>query len=509
MASQNKDRTPVTSQTPPPAPSSKPISSSTSLRARQEAVATGHPLAAQTAMDILARGGTAVDAAIAADAILGVVEPMATGLGGDSLAMLLPPGEAPLTYNGTGKSPRALTPDHVADLPGRKIPERHPYSVTVPGLARGWADLHARFGRLPFADLLAPAAKLAREGFEVAPICAREWQIFAKVIQNDPASNAIYQGGAIPQAGERFRNPALADLLDAIAMEGPDAFYKGKAAEAIERAAKARGALLTAEDLAAHEGFFDRPVRRMFKGIEILECPPNTHGIGVLKALERLDAMNLPMDDPTSMVEVVKATREGMKYARETVADPSGNTVCTAIVDREGFAVTLMSSIFKRFGSGIGVPELGICLQNRGHGFSAPGHINGVAGDKRPYHTVIPAAALKDGRFHAVFGVVGGLMQPQGHIQMMVRLAAWGQDVQEAMNAPRWRLESDTQIALETGSDPAFAEALRAAGFEDATGAGELGGRSDFGGSQCVMRTDDGGLIAGSDPRKDGTKLGR
>lgn len=481
----------------------------TALKSTTEAVATGHPRAAAAAMEMLARGGTAVDAAIAADAVLGVVEPMATGLGGDSLAMLLPPNEAPLAYNGTGRAPMALTPAHVAGFPDQKIPERHPYSVTTPGLARGWADLHARFGRLPFADLLAPAIELARDGFDVAPICAREWAIFANVIQNDPASNLIYRGANIPKAGDRFANPALADLLDAIAAHGPDAFYKGEVAEAIERAAKARCALLTVEDLAAHEGFFDVPVRRMFKGIEVLECPPNTHGIGVLKTLETLDALDLPMDDPTSMIEVVKATRDGMKYARNTVADPSGNTVCTAIVDREGFAVTLMSSVFKRFGSGIGVPELGICLQNRGHGFSAPGHINGVAGGKRPYHTVIPAAALKEGVFHAVFGVVGGLMQPQGHIQMMLRVAAWGQDVQEAINAPRWRLESDTRIALEPGSDPAFAKALKMAGFEDATGAGELGGRSDFGGAQCVMRAPDGGLIAGSDPRKDGTTLGR
>ncbi|AJE46880.1 gamma-glutamyltransferase family protein [Celeribacter indicus] len=478
-----------------------------SSAAATEAVATGHPLAAQAAMDMLARGGTAVDAAIAADAILGVVEPMATGLGGDSLAMLLPPGAPPLTYNGTGRSPSALSPDHVADLPGGTIPERHPYSVTVPGLARGWADLHGRFGRLPLADLLAPAIRLAREGFAVAPVCAREWQIFAGVIRSDPASNAIYSGDAIPEAGARFANPALAGLLEAIATEGPDAFYAGPAAAAVERAAKARGALLTAGDLAAHAGFFDRPLRQRFKGIEVLECPPNTHGTGVLKALETLDPLPLPMADPHTMVEVVKATRDGMRYARDTVADPSGNTVCTAVVDRDGFAVTLMSSVFKRFGSGIGVPELGICLQNRGHGFSAPGHINGVAGGRRPYHTVIPAAALKDGRFHAVFGVVGGLMQPQGHVQMMLRLAAWGQEVQAAIDAPRWRLEDDRRIALEPGSDPAFAAALAAAGFEEATGAGELGGRSDFGGAQIVMRAPDGGLVAGSDPRKDGTAL--
>ncbi|WP_138466657.1 gamma-glutamyltransferase family protein [Poseidonocella sp. HB161398] len=479
------------------------------LAAREMAVAAGHPAATRAAMEALGRGGSAIDAAIAADAVMGVVEPMATGLGGDLSAMLLPPGEAPLTYNGTGRAPAALSEAMVAALPGGRIPERHPLSVTVPGAVRGWLDLHARFGRLDFAGLLAPAIRIAREGFAVGPVCAREWALFADVVRGDPGSRAIYRGDAIPQAGTQFSNPALADLLERIAAEGAEAFYRGTAAAAIARAAARAGALLCEGDLAAHEGNYDIPLRQGFHGLEILECPPNTHGMGVLDALRRLEGEVLPMEDPETTVKIVEATRDGMKEARRVVADPSGNTVCTAIIDRDGFAVTMMSSIFKRFGSGIGVPELGICLQNRGFGFSEPGHVNGPAPGKRPYHTVIPAAALKDGRTHAVFGVVGGLMQPQGHVQLVTRIAAWGQGVQEAIDAPRWRLERDDAVALEEGAAPGVAEALARAGFRDGAGAGDMAGRNDFGGAQMVMRGPDGGLLAGSDRRKDGEARGR
>ncbi|WP_172332042.1 gamma-glutamyltransferase [Mangrovicoccus sp. HB161399] len=479
------------------------------LAADRMAVAAGHPLAADAAMAMLEAGGSAIDAAIAADAVMGVVEPMATGLGGDLSAMILPPGAAPMTYNGTGRAPALLSEAMVAALPGRRIPERHPLSVTVPGAVQGWADLHARFGRLDFAGLLAPAIRIAREGFAVGPVCAREWVLFGDVVRGDPGSRAIYRGDAIPAAGAHFANPSLAGLLERIAAEGPAAFYRGASAAAMAAAAARAGALLAEGDLEAHEGNFDVPLRQAFHGLEILECPPNTHGLGVLDALRRLEGEALPMDEPQTVLKIVEATRDGMKEARRVVADPSGNTVCTAIIDGDGFAVTMMSSIFKRFGSGIGVPELGICLQNRGHGFAEPGHVNGPAPGKRPYHTVIPAAALKDGRTHAVFGVVGGLMQPQGHVQLVTRIAAWGQDVQESIDAPRWRLERDDAIALEAGTAPGIAGALAAAGFADATGAGDMAGRNDFGGAQMVMRAADGTLRAGSDRRKDGTARGR
>lgn len=482
--------------------------SDASVRASNCMVATGHPLAAKVAMAVLQKGGSAIDAAIAADAVLGVVEPMATGIGGDLLAMIIPPDGEPLTYNGTGRSPRALTPDLVANLPGNRIPERHPLSVTVPGVVRGWFDLHQRYGRLPWAELFPPAIETARNGFAVAGICAREWKLFEPVLQGDPVSAKLYRAGNVPAAGDIFTNPELADVLAAVAHDGPDSFYLGKPAKAAEEACAARGAVLAAADFAEHAGFFDVPVRGEFRDLTVLECPPNTHGLAVTEALRTLDALDLDPNDPQTHVAMVRAVGDGLALAKKTVADPAGNTVCTAIVDKDGFAVTLMTSVFKRFGSGIGVPGCGFALQNRASGFSSPGGVNGVGPAKRAYHTVIPAAALKDGAFHAVFGVVGGAMQPQGQVQILTRLAAWNQPLQAAIDAPRWRLESETGLAIEAGTDSAVTDALRGAGYVNPAGSGELGGRSDFGGAQFVMRDSDGTLVGGSDKRKDGMALG-
>ncbi|HRP97109.1 MAG TPA: gamma-glutamyltransferase [Rhodocyclaceae bacterium] len=475
----------------------------------RQMVATGHPLAAQAALEVLDADGSAIDAAIAADALLGVVEPMATGIGGDLLAMIVAPGEPPLAYNGTGHAPFALDASLVRELPGQRIPERHPLSVTTPGVVQGWHDLHARYGRLPFARLLQPAIATARAGFAVGRVSAGEWALFAHVLRSDAASAALYRAGRPPQAGEIFTNPELAAVLEAVAHDGPAAFYHGAPARAAAQASQACGGVLEARDFEAHHGDFCTPASASFRGLTVLECPPNTHGIAVLEALRELEPQPLGEDDPDTAVAMVGAMQRAMAHAKATVADPAGNTVCTVVVDADGLAVTLMSSVFKRFGSGIGVPGCGFVLQNRAFGFSAPGHINGVAPHKRPYHTVIPGAALRDGRFHAGFGVVGGAMQPQGHVQLLVRLAVWQQPLQAAIDAPRWRLESDTTLAIETGTPEPVVRALRAAGYADPAGAGELGGRSDFGGAQFVLRAPDGRLVGGSDRRKDGIALGR
>jgi gamma-glutamyltranspeptidase/glutathione hydrolase len=224
--------------------------------------------------------------------------------------------------------------------------------------------------------------------------------------------------------------------------------------------------------------------------------------------MQELEPQDLDRSDPQTMVKAARAMAHGQARARETVADPAGNTVCTVVVDREGLAVTLMTSVFKRFGSGISVPGFGFVLQNRGSGFAEPGHVNGVAPGKRPYHTVIPAAALKQGRFHAGFGVVGGAMQPQGHVQLLLRVAAWGQPLQEALDAPRWRLESDTVLDIENGMPAAIADAMRAAGYAPPPAGGDAAGRSDFGGAQMIMRAPDGSLLGASDKRKDGVARG-
>lgn len=470
-------------------------------------VATGHPLAARTAAEILREGGSAVDAAIAADAVLGVVEPMATGVGGDVLAMVVPPGEAPLSYNGTGRAPAQFDLGALDQLPGQRIPERHVLSVTVPGVVRGWHDLHQRFGRLPWQRLFQVAIRTARDGFEVAPVAAREWALFEPVLRLDPVSAALYRADALPQAGTVFANPELAAVLTAIAEDGPDAFYMGAPALAAERAVQQRGGALTRADFASHSGHFAPPASGGFRGLTVLECPPNTHGIAVLHALQALDALPLDPADPATTVAMVEHMNRAMQHAKATVADPAGNTVCTVVVDASGLAVTLMSSIFKRFGSGIAAPGCGFVLQNRGFGFSQPGHINGPGPGKRPYHTVVPAAVLKDRAFHAGLGVVGGAMQPQGHVQLLTRLAAWGEPLQAAIDAPRWRLEADRALALEAGTAPEVAAALRAAGYHEPQGLGELGGRSDFGGAQVVLRRADGRLVGGSDKRKDGMAL--
>ncbi|WP_101048763.1 gamma-glutamyltransferase family protein [Macromonas nakdongensis] len=470
-------------------------------------VATGHPLAAQVARGMLQRGGSAVDAAIAADAVLGVVEPMATGIGGDVLAMLVPPGQAPVSYNGTGRSPGLLTAAAWQDLPHHKIPERHPLSVTVPGVVQAWHDLHARYGVLPWAELLAPAIAVARDGFAVAPVAAREWALFEPVLRQDPHTARLYRAGAVPRAGERYANPELAAVLTAVAHEGPAAFYLGAPARAAAQAVQHMGGVLAEADFAAHNGHFAEPVAGQFRGWTVLECPPNTHGVAVLHALAALEGQSLDKGDPQTTVAMADAMRAALKVAKETVADPAGNTVCTVVVDRNGFAITLMSSVFKRFGSGIAAVGQGFVLQNRGFGFSVPGHINGPGPAKRPYHTVVPAAVLQDGAFRACLGVVGGAMQPQGHVQLITRLAAWGEPVQAAIDAPRWRLESDRDLAVEAGTPVAIEAALRAAGYSEPAGLGELGGRSDFGGAQVVLRLPDGRLVGGSDTRKDGMAL--
>lgn len=470
-------------------------------------VATGHPLAAQAARQILQSGGSAVDAAIAADAVMGVVEPMATSIGGDVMAMLVEPGGRACAYNGSGRASWAFDAQRLDALGGR-IPERHALSVTTPGAVRGWHDLHQRYGRCDWSMLLRPAIAAAAEGFAVAPVAAREWALFDRVLHQDPVCARLYRAGSPPVAGERYVNPELAAVLQEIADSGPQAYYQGRVAEAASRAVTAAGGCLTPADFERHQGEFVAPLQASFRGLTVLECPPNSHGVGVLRALEEMEGMPLDPQDPHTMVDVVAAMARGLDHARKTVRDPAGNTVCTVVVDGHGLAVTLMSSIFKRFGSALAVPGCGFVLQNRGFGFSEPGHPNGPAPGKRPFHTVVPAAALRHGRFDAAWGVVGGAMQPQGHVQLLLRIAAWGEPLQAAIDAPRWRLEGGRTLAIEAGMPEPVQAALRQAGYVDPGLAGELGGRSDFGGAQFVRLDEQGLLWGGSDRRKDGLAIG-
>ena len=473
-------------------------------------IATGNPLAAAAANTMLQAGGSAVDAAIAADAVLGVVEPMATSIGGDLLATVCSPDGQVICYNGTGRAPAAMDPAAFADLPGHRIPERHPWSVTTPGAVRGWADLHARYGKLDWQDLFKPAIHYARDGFAVAAVAAQEWAIFDFVLKRDPVCAQLFHAGNSPQAGEHFANPQLARVLEMIAQEGADAFYSGWVAQSAAQAVQQVGGLLDTADFQDHTGDFCEPVKVLFKGVMVHQCPPNTHGVAILDALQRIQEDDLDPADPVVHVSIVQATETAMRRASQTVADPAGNTVCTVIVDEHGLAITLMSSIFKRFGSGIAVPGGGFVLQNRGFGFAEPGHINGPAPHKRPYHTVVPGMSTLDGRFHLGMGVVGGLMQPQGQVQILTRVLSWGNALSGSITTPRWRLEAGNTLAIESGMDVRTEKALRHAGYQrPAEAVGELAGRSDFGGAHAVMRMPDGLLLGVADTRKDGQALGK
>lgn len=471
------------------------------------AVSTGNHLAALAAKKILQNGGNAIDAAIAADAVMGVVEPMATSIGGDLLAIIVEPGQAVQAYNGTGRSPAKLHADLVTALPNQRIPERHPYSITTPGAVKGWHDLHQRYGVLPWQHLFDDAIHYAEFGFEVAEIAAREWRIFDFVLHTDPHCAKLYRAGNPPKAGELYKNPELAQTLKRIALEGWEAFYFGHLPKQAEAAMKEIGGLLTAEDFALHQGNFASPLVLKHEALSFYQCPPNTHGVAILDALAATSwQTSQPSADNT--LEIIQATQKALQQAAKTVHDSGGNTVCTVIVDQDGLAVTLMSSIFKRFGSAFVVPKAGFVLQNRGFGFAEPGHLNGPAPRKRPYHTVVPGAVTQNDQFHLGLGVVGGLMQPQGQIQILHQLFRQHIPLDQALANPRWRLEGANYLAIENTTAPETEKALRAFGYErPPEGVGDLAGRSDFGGAQAVQRLNDGRLWAVSDHRKDGAAL--
>ena len=463
-------------------------------------VATSSPHAVAAGLWALAEGGTAVDAAIASDAVLGLVQPQSTGVGGDAFAIVDDGGDVD-GFNGSGASAAALTLDAAG---GGAWHDRSGLTVTVPGAVDAWAQLSARYGRLGLARCLHPAIELAEWGFPVGPFSASKW--------TDNAGR-VRPGGPWPdggvRAGDRVRNPQLASTLRAIADGGRDAHYTGAFAEAVVRAVGAEGGLLTDDDLAAHVGEWVAPLRGAYRGTEVLELPANGQGASVLAALAALDGR-----PPGDVAAVLLAIREGMLLAYRHVADPrvaevppfwerGRDTVYTA-VSAGGMHVSLISSVFMAFGSGIHAG--GSALQNRGLGFRLDaGRPNSIAGGKRPFHTIIPGMAQRDGRTSLVFGVIGGPMQPQGHVQVLCHLLDDGVDVQEALDRPRVQWLHGDRAALEAGFPPGVAESLTDAGFEIDTTPIDP---QDFGVGQIVRVHDDGWLEGGSDPRHDGLAAG-
>ena len=509
----------------------------------RNAVATSQPLAAQAGLGMLSEGGNAVDAALATAIALTVVEPTSNGIGGDAFAMIWT-GEALHGFNGSGRAPAAWTPERFAGL--ERMPESGWDAVTVPGAVQSWAALSERFGRLPFARLFEPAIDYARDGFPVSPITAAAWARAADRFRDFPDyGNTFLPGGRAPSPGQRFRCPEQADTLQRVAESRGEEIYRGGVAERILAAAHAAGAALDAADLENHEGEWVEPLALDYHhDVSAHVLPPSGQGLaalialGILRRLEpwrhdvdsadsvhlQVEAMRLALIDlhrhvgdpdhmqvePEALLEPQRLDALAGGIDRERAAAPStlperkGGTVYLSAADASGMMVSFIQSNYMGFGSGIVVPGTGIALQNRGAGFVLEaGHPNRVGGGKRPLHTIMPGFLSRDGRPLMSFGVMGGAFQPQGQLQMILRVVDQGQNPQAASDAPRWQILADGSLALERGFDPDVAAALAGRGHIVSPGHPA----TEFGGAQAILRVGD-GWCAASDHRKDGQAVG-
>jgi len=508
----------------------------------RQVVATSSPAAAQVGLEVLTRGGNAVDAAVAVAATLSVVEPTMNGVGGDLFALVWDGAELH-GLNASGRSPLGWSIERFAARGA--IPELGWDAVTVPGAVSGWVALNERFGSRPFAELLAPAIRCAREGFPVLPKMAALWaEAAVRFAGFDEFRRVFLPGGRAPVAGERFSAPDLARSLELIADTRGAAFYHGELAERLARAALAGGGAMTREDLERHEASFVAPIGVDFHGARVCEPPPNGQGLAALIALGILRHLPLERLGP-SHPDAVHFQLEAMKLAfadcQRHVADPARmristdellsearlarfaerigasraalpapgprpdqGTVYASIADRDGRMVSLIQSNYLGFGSGVVVPHTGVSLQNRGLGFSLdPDHPNRVAGGALPYHTIMPGMLLEGGQARMSFGVMGGHMQPQGHVQMVLRTRLFGQDPQAACDAPRWYVAPDGRVALEQELEAELGAVLRERGHTLIASPPTI----LFGGAQLIYKLGP-FYCAGSDPRKDGQAVG-
>ena len=518
------------------------LSRRTPLLARN-ALATSQPLAAQAGLSMLLAGGNAVDAALAAAITLTVVEPVSNGIGSDLFAQVWD-GRELIGLNASGRAPLGWKPGRFA---GRAaMPSEGWDSVTVPGAVSAWVALAARFGKLPFADLFAPAIRYAEQGFAVSPTVALQWERqIPRLAGVAGFAQAFMPRGRAPCAGEVFACPPQARTLRLIAESRGDAFYRGELAQTMVAHGGANGGVMSLEDLDRHRVDWVTPISHSYRGHRVHEIPPNGQGIAALMALGMLeyhDLAGMPVDGADSMhlqIEAMKlafadvyrhvsdpdcmslrpADLLAPEYLRQRAAmidsrsagqfaygtPPRSGTVYLTAADASGMMVSLIQSNYMGFGSGVVVPGTGISLQNRGAGFTLEeGHPNRVGPGKRPFHTIIPAFVTSDDKPLMSFGVMGGDMQPQGHAQIMVRLVDYGQNPQAACDAPRWKVQNDGTISLESEvSDRARAE-LAARGHR----LSDIGtSYMDFGAGQFIYVMED-GYFAASDPRRDGQAVG-
>ena len=510
-------------------------------------VVCSQPRATLAGIEVLRGGGNAVDAAIATAAVLGVLEPMSIGIGGDAFALMYHARTRKLAaLDASGRSPYAAEPDYFARRGMKKMPETGIHSVTVPGAVDGWAAMLERYGTWPLSELLAPAIECAENGFPVGALTSEHWHKSEGKLAKNPAAVATYlKGGRAPQTGELFPQPDLARTLKQIAAEGPEVFYRGDIAKKIVRSSEALGGLLSLKDFADHRSDWVEPATANYRAYDVFELPPATQGIVALSMLKLVEPFELRVLEHNSaeylhlLIEAKKlafadrdkyvADRDAMRILwpaliaesrldamRKTIhhervrieaaSIPVGaDTEYVATVDGEGNWVSFIQSLFTNFGSGVVAEGTGVVLHNRGQLFSLDAsHPNCLAPHKRPLHTLMPALVLKDGTPWAAVGLKGGHVQPQVQVQILLNLIDFGMTPQEAVSAARFNHVSGLEVALEPDFSRETIAALEAKGHKIISGTVE-----SFGGAHAIVRDNEtGALLGGSDPRKEGCALG-
>lgn len=506
---------------------------------------TSHPLASEAAIDILKRGGNALDAAVAACAVQCIVEPESTGVGGDCFCLYAPRGGAEvIAFNGSGRAPMAADADWYRSRGITQIERRSPHAVTVPGAVDAWDRLIADHGTMALADLLRPAIAYAREGYPIASRVAFDFANEAAIL-SDNAARVFLADGKPPRVGSLHRQPLLAKTLEAIAEGGRDAFYHGEIAQDIVSYLQSLGGLHTLEDFAAVRGDYVQPIASEFRGYQVIECPPNGQGVIALLLLNIMSGLE-PGPSPITverMHQEIEAGRLAYRDRALYVADPEhvdvpvakllsaehaaalrqaindraatpreryrvaspASTVYISVVDKDCNAASFINTIYSNFGTGLMAPRSGVTLHNRGQGFALdPGNPNCIAPGKRPLHTIIPGMVARDGRVAMSFGVMGGEYQAFGHMQFLTRFFDYGFDIQEAMDLPRFfPIPDSDEVEVESGVPDEIVEGLRRKGHK------VVAPRKPIGGSQAVwIDWEEGVLTGGSDPRKDGCAIG-
>jgi len=529
--------------------------------ARHGMAATSQPLVTQVAIDILKQGGTAVDAAIAANATLGLMEPTGNGVGGDLFAIVWDSKTKKLYgLNASGRSPYGLSLEHLrSECDEGMIPPFGPLPVTVPGAVDGWFELHDRFGKLPMTEVLAPAVRYAREGFPVSELIAYYWGRGGRILKDYPGFADTYlPGGKAPEKGDIFANPNLANTLETIAHDGRDAFYRGELTERMVSFCQRVGCFLRAKDFHDHTSTWVEPVSTNYRGYDVWELPPNGQGIAALQMLNILEGFDLAAmghnsvdylhtlleakkivyedrarfyaDMDFSDVPVTELISKAYAAKRRKLIDPNralrkidagdprlseGDTIYLTVADKDRNMVSLIQSNYRGFGSGLVPDGLGFCFQDRGQLFALEdGHANVYAPHKRPFHTIIPAFVTKDGTPWLSFGVMGGDMQPQGHVQVLCNMIDFGMNVQEAGDAARFHHHGSSEPTGTTMTDGGWAALESGIDMEVRRGLTRRGHRvrfehGGFGGYQAIRYDADRDLYIGaSESRKDGQAAG-